>query len=227
LTIRVCVSIPPKTVDEALELIQEAEAQNADLIEVRLDSLTKHDKISEIPKCTTTPLIATNKSLEQHGGFSGTEPERQKILVDAANSGFEYVDVDLGTLKQKELIREIHDAGAKVIVSFHDFQKTPELQQLENVLDEEVSLGADVCKIITTAQTMKDNLTALGFVSKASKNVKLVCFAMGDLGAHSRLVSPVFGAFFTFASLDEKRKTAKGQLTIKEMRLAYDALGLK
>jgi 3-dehydroquinate dehydratase-1 len=227
LTIRVCVSIPPKTVDEALALIQEAEAQNADLIEVRLDSLTEHDKISEIAKCTKTPLIATNKSLEQHGGFSGTETERQKILVDAAKNGFEYVDVDLGAPKQKELIHEIHEAGANVIVSFHDFQKTPELSELEKVLNKEISLGADVCKIITTAQTMKDNLTTLDFVSKASKKVKVVCFAMGDLGAHSRLVSPVFGAFFTFASLDEKRKTAKGQLTIKEMRLAYDALGLK
>ncbi len=227
MTIRVCVSIPPKTVDEALELIQEAEAQNADLIEVRLDSLTEHDKISEIAKCTKTPLIATNKSVSQHGGFSGTETERQKILIDAAKNGFEYVDVDLETPKQKKLIKDIHDAGVKVIVSFHDFQKTPELQQLEKVLDEEVSLGADICKIITTAQTMKDNLTTLDFVSKASKKVNLVCFAMGDLGTHSRLVSPVFGAFFTFASLNEKRKTAKGQLTIKEMQLAYDALGLK
>ena len=227
MTIRVCVSIPPKTVDEALELIQEAEAENADLIEVRLDSLTEHDKLSEIPKCTKIPLIATNKSLEQHGGFSGTETERQKILIEAAKNGFEYVDVDLKTPKQKQLIQDLHEAGAKVIVSFHDFQRTPELQQLEKVLDEELSLGADVCKIITTAQTMKDNLTTLGFVSNASKKVKVVCFAMGDLGAHSRLVSPVFGAFFTFASLDEKRKTAKGQLIIKEMRLAYDALGLK
>jgi 3-dehydroquinate dehydratase-1 len=227
LTMRVCVSIPPKTVDEALKLIQEAEAQNADLIEVRLDSLTEHDRLSEIAKCTKIPLIATNKSLEQHGGFSGTETERQKILVDAAKNVFDYVDVDLGTSKQKELIHGIHGAGAKVIISFHDFQKTPEPQQLEKVLNEEVSLGADVCKIITTAQTMKDNLTTLDFVSKASKKVKVVCFAMGDLGVHSRLVSPVFGAFFTFASLDEKRKTAKGQLTIKEMQLAYDALGLK
>lgn len=229
MTIRVCVSISPKTVDEALEFIQEAEAQNADLIEVRLDGLTEHEKISEIAKCTKTPLIATNKSVSQHGSFSGTETERQKILIEAAKNGFEYVDVDvdLETPKQKKLIQDIHDAGVKVIVSFHDFQKTPELQQLEKVLDEEVSLGADICKIITTAQTMKDNLTTLDFVSKASKKVNLVCFAMGDLGTHSRLVSPVFGAFLTFASLDEKRKTAKGQLTIREMQLAYDALGLK
>ena len=99
-------------------------------------------------------------------------------------------------------------------------------EKLKKVLKEEVVLGADVCKIITTAQSVKDNMKALDFVSKASKKVKLVCFAMGELGRHSRLVSPVFGAFFTFACLDEKRKTAKGQLTIHEMNLAYETLGL-
>ena len=74
---------------------------------------------------------------------------------------------------------------------------------------------------------MKDNLITLNFVSEAFTKARIVCFAMGDLGKQSRLVSPVFGAFFTFASLDEKRKTAKGQLTIQEMNSAYEALGLK
>jgi len=227
LTIKVCVAIPPKTVDEAFCLIEQAEAQHADLIEVRLDSLNKHDHIADIPLCSKTPLIATNKSIVCNGNFSGNETERQKVLMDAARNGFEYVDVDLGTLKQTELIRNLHEVGAKVIVSFHDFEQTPTLSQLGKVLDEEVALGADVCKIITTARSMEDNLITLNFVSEASKKAKLVCFAMGELGKHSRLVSPVFGAFFTFASLDEKRKTAKGQLTIQEMKRAYEALGLK
>jgi 3-dehydroquinate dehydratase len=50
---------------------------------------------------------------------------------------------------------------------------------------------------------------------------------MGELGKTSRLLSPVFGAFFTFACLDETRKTAKGQLTIEEMKQAYETLGIK
>ena len=227
MTIRVCVSVSPKTVDDAFELIRKAEAQHADLIEVRLDSLLNHDRIADIPSCSETPLIATNKSTEQHGKFSGTETERQKILVDAAKNGFAYVDVDLGTPNQTELISSLHEAGAKVIVSFHDFEQTPPMAELGKVLDEEIALGADVCKIITTARTVKDNPITLNLVSEASKKATIVCFAMGDLGKQSRLVSPVFGAFFTFASLDEKRKTAKGQLTIQEMNSAYEALELK
>jgi 3-dehydroquinate dehydratase type I len=227
LKIKICVSIPPKTIDEAFELIRKAEAQHADLIEVRLDRLKNYGCIADLPSFSKTSLIATNKSTEYHGNFSGSETERQKILVDAARNGFEYVDVNLGTPGQTELIHNLHEIGTKVIVSFHDFEQTPTMLQLRKVLDEELTLGANVCKIITTARTVEDNLTTLNFVSKASKKAKLVCFAMGELGKHSRLVSPVLGAFFTFASLDEKRKTAKGQLTIQEMNSAYEALGLK
>jgi 3-dehydroquinate dehydratase type I len=225
LTIRVCVAVPPKTVEEAFSLIKRAEAQNADLIEIRLDNLINHDRIAEIPRCTKTPLIATNKSQKNHGNFVGSETERQKILQNAARNGFTYVDVDLGTPNQKELIGSLRETGAKVIVSFHDFEETPSISKLEKILDEEAVLGADVCKIITTAKSVEDNSTAIDLVSKASKKGKIVCFAMGDLGIPSRFLSPVFGAFFTFASINKKRKTAKGQLTIQEMRKAYQLLG--
>ena len=227
MTIKVCVSVPPTTITEAFDLIEKAETQHADLIEIRLDSLKKHDRLADIPRCSNTPLIATNKSTEYHGKFSGTEDERQKILMDAARNGFDYVDVELATPKQRELIANLREVGAKPIVSFHDFNQTPSLSQLNRVLEEEIAAGADVCKIVTTAKRVEDNIKILNFVSKASKKTKIVCFAMGELGEPSRLLSPVFGAFFTFASLDEKRKTAKGQLTIQEMRRAYEALGLK
>ena len=70
-------------------------------------------------------------------------------------------------------------------------------------------------------------LKTLNFVSEGSKKSNIVCFAMGEHGKISRLLSPFFGGFFTFASLTEKRKTAKGQLTIQEINFAYKALGLK
>jgi 3-dehydroquinate dehydratase type I len=226
LTIKVCVSVLPKTVEEALCLIEEAETQNADLIEIRLDLLKKYDRISEIPHCSKTLLIATNKSLKQNGKFSGSEIERQKTLIDAARNDFQYVDVNLSTPNVGEFIVNLKEAGAKLIVSFHDFQRTPELPELNKILNGAITLGADVCKIVTTARNIKDNLTTLNFISEVSQKVKIVCFAMGELGKPSRLLSPIFGAFFTFVSIDEKRKTAKGQLSIHEIRRAYEILGL-
>jgi 3-dehydroquinate dehydratase type I len=227
LTVKLCVSISPRTINEASEFIKKAEAQNADFIEIRLDTLIKQKRILEIPECSKTPLIATIKSIEYHGHFSGTETERQKILIDAAKNGFEYVDVDLDTTNQTQLINSLKQAGTKIIISFHDFLQTPPITELNKVLKKELDLGADVCKIVTTAKTIKDNLTTLNFVSESSKKVDLVCFAMGDKGKPSRLLSPIFGALFTFASLDKKRKTAEGQSTLQEMNLTYKLLGLK
>jgi 3-dehydroquinate dehydratase-1 len=227
LTIKICISIPPQTLTETLALIEKAENQHADFIEVRLDSLKKHNQLADIAHCSNTPLIATNRSTKCQGKFSGSETERKKILMEAAKNGFEYVDIELSTPKLKNITSNLREMGAKLIVSFHNFNETPSSAKLNKILKKQIANGANVCKIVTTARFVEDNLTVLDFVSKASKNAKIVCFAMGELGKPSRLLSPVFGAFFTIASLEEGRKTAQGQLTIQEMRSVYTALGLK
>jgi 3-dehydroquinate dehydratase type I len=110
-------------------------------------------------------------------------------------------------------------------VSFHKFNGSLSLSELNNILEREISSGAEVCKIITTAKQMEDNLTTLNFTSTASSKTKLVCFCMGELGKISRLLSPMFGGFFTFASLERGSETAAGQMTIQEMKSAYALLG--
>lgn len=226
MTIKICVSIPPKTVSEALDLIQKAEDQRADFIEVRLDGLNKHNQLADIANCSNTPLIATNRSTKCQGEFSGSEAQREKILLEAAEKGFDYVDVELSTPKLKEIINNFGQIGVKLVISYHDFDETPSVSQLNEILKRQVESGADVCKIVTVAKIVEDNLTILDFVIKACKTARIVCFSMGELGKPSRLLSPVFGGFFTIAALESERKTASGQLTIQEMKMAYKALGL-
>jgi 3-dehydroquinate dehydratase type I len=226
LTIRVCVSVLPETVAEALEFIERAENHDADLIEVRLDSLRETSELPNIAGCSRVPLIATNRSAKCHGEFRGSETERKQILLKAAGNGFEYVDIELSTSELKDTVSDVHEIGVKPIVSFHDFNQTPSLPQMEDVLRKQIASGADVCKVVTTAKSAEDNLTVLNFVSKASRSARTVCFSMGELGKISRVLSPLFGGFFTFASLEKGRETASGQLTIQEMRVAYEALGV-
>jgi 3-dehydroquinate dehydratase type I len=224
-TTRICVSILPKNNLEALSLIDKAEKAQADLIEVRLDCLETSRNLSELVKSTKVPLIATNKVVSEKGFFAGTETERQQTLLNAAKNGFEYVDVDLSSPKHKETIGKLKSLGAKPIVSFHKFDGALSSSEMEKVLEEEIASGAIVCKIITTAKKNEDNLTALNFVSSMSSKVKLVCFCMGEQGKVSRLLSPMFGAFFTFASLEQGNETAAGQMAIQEMRATYNLLG--
>jgi len=219
-TARICVSILPKTVSEALRLIEKAEAANADLIEVRLDSIEKRGELADLAAHGKTPKIATDMS-------SRPETEQRHLLLSAAKSGFKYVDAELSKPRLKDLVQELKALGAKPIVSFHKSDGSLGISELNSILEGEISSGADVCKIVTTAKRIEDNLSILNFTSTASSKAKLVCFCMGDLGKVSRLLSPLFGGFFTFAALERGNKTASGQMTIQEMKAAYNLLGQK
>jgi 3-dehydroquinate dehydratase type I len=222
LNARICVSILPKTVPEALQLMEKAETAHADFIEVRLerlkDCLENHRGLVNLGAHGKTPKIATDKA-------SLTKTEHRQLLLNAAKSGFEYVDAELSTPRLEDLTRELKALGAKLVVSFHKFDGSLSLSELNSILKREISSGAEVCKIVTTAKRMEDNLTTLNFTATASGKTKLVCFCMGDLGKPSRLLSPFFGGFFTFASLERGSETASGQITIQEMKTAYGILG--
>ncbi len=212
------MSILPKSVPDAMELIKKAEAAHADFIEVRLDCIKNHRCLAELAAHGKTPKIATDKS-------SRKNTESQQMLLSAARNGFEYVDVELSLPKLKELVKELRAIGAKPIVSFHKYDGPLDISELNSILEREISSGAEVCKIVTTAKHLEDNLTVLNFTSAVSSRVKIVCFCMGEHGKVSRLLSSLFGGFFTFASLERGSETASGQMTIQEMKATYSLLG--
>jgi 3-dehydroquinate dehydratase-1 len=224
---RICVSILPKNNTEALKLIEKAEKTQADLVEVRLDYLEESRNLQDLVKSTNLPLIATNKLQSEKGYFSGTETERQQTLVKAAKNGFEYIDVDFLSPKRNETVCLLQGLHAKTIVSYHNHDGILTTSAMKKILDEQIDVGASVCKIVLTAKQIEDNLPVLSFVSFASNKAQLVCFCMGEQGKTSRLLSPAFGAYFTFAALEEGSETASGQMNISEMKTAYKLLGIK
>jgi 3-dehydroquinate dehydratase type I len=220
LTPKICVSIIPFNLTDALKQIAKAEKLGADFIEVRLDEFDTDSDLAVLAADRNVPLIATDKAERD-------ATERRVILLNAAKSGFQYVDADLATPKLKSIVGEIKASGAKCIISSHDNCGCPTLSELHAILKKEVSDGADLCKIVATAKQMQDNLTLLQFTSEVSEHANVVCFGMGELGITSRLLSPEFGAFFTFAALERGSETAPGQMTLGDMRAAYELLRLK
>ncbi len=216
----------PKTVTEAQQLIGEAETAGADFVEVRLDNFTDLGLLAEVATHGKALKIATIKlACSWMENSREPKPHQKEILLNAARSGFEYVDIDLETTDLKEFANEMRESGAKIIVSVHNFKTTPEIAELNQILDEEIAYGADVCKIVTTANRVEDNLSLLNFTAVASKKAKVVCFGMKEAGRISRVLSPLFGGFFTFASLGRGAETAPGQMSIVEMRAMYKLLG--
>jgi 3-dehydroquinate dehydratase type I len=137
------------------------------------------------------------------------------------------VDIELATDNLGSLVEKIKRLGAKTIVSYHDFHSTPDLPEFDRVLNQQMSLGADICKIVSTATEIQDNLRILEFVSNSTKKVKIVSFAMGKLGVISRVFSPIYGASFTFASVQRGAESAAGQLTLDEIRNIYRSMELE
>ena len=227
MTPKICVSILPKNSQEAISLIKNAEGAKADLIEVRLDLFDVNTNLREIVDCASTPLIGTHKLASEKGFSSATQEQKQEMLGSAAQSGFEYVDIDLSSPNLQGVIDKFRDTSAKLIVSYHKFDGTLSRAALERILEQEIAASASVCKVVVSARKIDDNLAILNFVASHSGKVKLVSHCMGEAGKISRLLSPMFGSFFAYASLEKGDETAAGQMTINEMRTFYDLLGAK
>jgi 3-dehydroquinate dehydratase type I len=81
-----------------------------------------------------------------------------------------------------------------------------------------IRLGADVIKIVPFAKSWEDNLNILSLIPFAkARRQKIVAFCMGEKGKISRIFSPFLGAAWTYASLNQSRASAPGQLTVREL----------
>jgi len=225
MSVKICASVTASAMRDVKRMMKRAERNGADLIEVRMDYIKEEYSLKEVRRLSSLPLIATNRPLREGGLYEGSEEERIRLLSSAADSDFDFIDVELSTEGSEEIVKRLVDTGAETIISSHIFDSTPSLSELNLVFKKELSTRADVCKIVTSAKEFEDNLRCLRFVEKASKKANVTSFCMGELGITSRLLSPLFGGCFTYASVEKGRESASGQLTVAEMRGFYEVLG--
>ena len=218
-----CIPVVETTVGKALIAIKEVNRW-ADLIELRVDYL-KGVKLSLLLENQQKPFIVTNRRREEGGKYRGEESKRLGVLQEAIDLGADYIDVELATESPflQRLIRNKKET--QVILSFHDFQRTPSLKELQRLSGQMIRLGADVIKIVPFAKSWEDNLNILSLIPFArEKKQKIVAFCMGEKGKISRIFSPFLGAAWTYASLNKSRASAPGQLTVRELREIWEKM---
>jgi 3-dehydroquinate dehydratase-1 len=190
----------------------------ADLVELRLDYL-RETNLELLLKNRRRPFIVTHRRKEEGGQYKGAERKRLGILQEAADLEADYIDVELAAERSflQRLIR--NKRGTQVILSFHDFRRTPSLKELQRLFGQMIRMGADVIKIVPFAKSWEDNLTVLSLIPFAKeRGQKIVTFCMGEKGKISRIFSPFLGAAWTYASLDQSRASAPGQLSVRQLR---------
>jgi 3-dehydroquinate dehydratase type I len=96
---------------------------------------------------------------------------------------------------------------------------------LKQIVSKEIKAGADICKVVTTAQTFEDNLAVMRLFSEFP-GTKIVAFAMGTQGFISRVMAPLIGAYFTYGAVQKGVESAPGQLPVSDMMAVYEMVNL-
>lgn len=193
----------------------------ADLVEVWLDKLSSAD-IQKVIKLAKKPLIGVCRSAGEKGSFRGEEGERIQVLINSAEAGFEYIDCGLNTQIAliKKLSAKCKKSKTKLIISAHFWDETPNLDDLLEMAKKAQNLGADIIKIAAYVKNWSDNTILFEFVRILKKRkVRSIVVGMGEKGKLSRIGCPLLGSFLTYIALDEKSKTAPGQLTFAQSNM--------
>jgi 3-dehydroquinate dehydratase-1 len=182
-----------------------------DLLEVRVDLIdTTLDRIVECLRDLRTavglPVIGTVRENDR------TKKERAAIF-SALLPYVDSVDIELGATVAAQVQALAKSAGKTVIVSEHDFKSTPDEKALQSIVDGAVVQGADIVKIVTTAENEEDAWRLLRFAKSCA--APLVAFAMGDAGRFSRIKACEYGSLFTYGYI--ARPVAPGQLSAEEL----------
>jgi 3-dehydroquinate dehydratase/shikimate dehydrogenase len=182
------------------------------LVELRLDYIQGEVQVRRLLRDRPCPVIVTCRRKNDGGRWEHSEEARQTLLRTAIVEGADYIDLE------DDIAATVPRYGVtKRIVSHHDFQKTPaDLTLLHKRL---ASMDADVVKIAGMANHPTDNLRMLQMVH-ASK-VPTVGICMGDIGVPTRILGGRLGAPFTYATFNDDRVLAPGQIGWRQMREMY------
>ena len=197
--------------EDVIKVAEDCIEKGADVLEFRIDALDNPNfkDIQEIIEEINFPMIATNRISSEGGSFKGTEEERIDILLKCAPL-VDYVDIELQS--DDKYIKQIHDTGVTTIVSYHDFHKTPEINEIMYIVEKEQKLG-DIAKVAFMPNDLDDTLKILAILSHCENTIAI---STSDLGSYTRVMASKFDSPITFAAGTDV--TAPGQIDIETMK---------
>lgn len=221
--------------EKPLEASRKAAEMGADLLEIRLDLLgirnleTAAETIQEVKSETGLPVILTNRSVTEGGKWEGKEDDRIELLTNllSLKDGPDAIDIELsaGGEARDQVIKVARAYGKIIIVSSHNFLKTPAFQEMKTILEEAFLAGADIAKLAVMPQSRRDVLDLLRVALDAREAGNAVCtIAMGKLGRHTRVIAPFYGSVLTYSAVDSEVSAAPGQFKVDELKKIMELL---
>ncbi|WP_431803496.1 type I 3-dehydroquinate dehydratase [Halobacillus andaensis] len=226
----VCTPLVGETVEEIINEVHAIVPQEPDIIEWRADYFKEVHNIGQVETVlektadllADIPLLFTIRS-EKEGGqpLSLREDEKIEILKEVSRTPYvEFIDYEVDNSEQyiQQLRSATQQTGTKLILSYHNFNHTPDDSVLLKALHQAEFYKADYAKLAVMPQSNSDVLQLLMVTEKASSSmdIPLITISMGGLGIITRMFGWVFGSSITFA-VGEK-SSAPGQIPLKELK---------
>jgi 3-dehydroquinate dehydratase-1 len=201
------------------DLTEEPAARaHADLVEFRMD-LAESPEEALAGYDGELPLLVTNRA-EWEGGDAGEEGRIEALCAAVEHASVEAVDVELAEIAGGDGLDVVEAAranDARVVVSVHDFEGTPQREELSRLLTRAGEYG-DVAKLAVTATSRADVLHLLGVTyAHTAQGDSVATMAMGEPGRHSRAVAPLYGSRIGYAPVAPERATAPGQYDLETL----------
>jgi len=207
-----------------------------DLVEWRVDF---YEDYSDIDKVKTvleeirkvlmnTPIIFTFRSFKEGGAKEVSREYYVQLNKEIIRTKLvDIVDIELFNEEHhiKDIVSVAEENGVAVIISTHDFEKTPSKEEMLEKFQRAVSLGAHIFKLAVMPNSTEDVvnlLDATRIMNECYNNIPIITMAMGKRGLISRISGEVFGSAVTFGA--GKSSSAPGQISMEELRRIIDAI---
>lgn len=233
---KICVPIVGVTKEEIIAEAKTFESIPVDVVEWRVDwfeGVFDFAKVEDVlkdlnPALGDVPILFTFRTAKE-GGEKAIDMDAYKELnIKAAQTGLvDLIDVEVfsGDDVVTEIIEAAHAAGVKVVASNHDFDKTPDKDDIVGRLRKMQALNADIPKIAVMPQSKKDVLTLLAATEEMATEYAdrpIITMSMKGTGVVSRLSGEVFGSALTFGAA--KKASAPGQMGVNELNTVLQLL---
>jgi len=226
---KICVPVFGKTKDEILNAAIALKDVDFDIVEWRVDwydygtDFAKvNDVLNELSKVLgDTPLLFTFRTADEGGEKNIDKDTYLKLNIDIISTGLiDMVDVELfsGDDIVKEIIAKAHANNVVVVASNHDFDKTPDKDEIISRLIKMQKLGADIPKIAVMPTCKKDVITLLAATEEMTTShgdTPIITMSMGGTGLISRLCGEAFGSAVTFGAVG--KVSAPGQMKASDL----------
>lgn len=216
MTHKTCVTIAEKT-PKKIDLILKKALKKSDYAELRFDFLKpiQVPDALDLVKKKLDRCVCTLRPKSEGGKFQGNEKERVSILKLIAEYHPFLLDIEFNTLRKNKALHDyIKKTKTDILVSWHDFKKTPSLSELKKISNKMTKFSKFV-KIVTSAKTINDSSNVLSLYNNSTK-MNLIAFAMGDLGRMSRILCLYLGSPFTYVSIG--KPIAPGQFSLEQVK---------